>query len=64
MMARLLADLHSQAFLHAAHAMSGAAELEKHEQRQLMVRLITSLRDQTQSKAEHDDCNKMLAVLS
>lgn len=64
MMARLLADLHTQAFLRTAHAMSGAAEREKSTRNATLVRLITSLRDQTQSKAELDDCNKMLAVLS
>lgn len=64
MMARLIADLHKQAFLHGAHAMNGAAEREKSARTAILVRLLTSLRDQTQSKAEHEDCNKMLAVLS
>lgn len=54
----------TRAFLRCAHAMSAAAEIDKAARTATLVRLITSLRDQTQSKAEHDDCNKMLAVLS
>lgn len=54
----------TRAFLHAAHAMCGAAEIEKAAAKADAIALLTLLEQTTQSRSVAERCAKAKAVLS
>ena len=54
----------TRAFLHAAHAMNGAAELERAALKADAIALLTILEETTQSRSVAERCAKAKAVLS
>lgn len=54
----------TRAFLHAAHAMNGAAEIERAAAKADAIALLTLLEQSTQSRSVAERCAKAKAVLS
>lgn len=54
----------TRAFLHAAHTMNAAAEIEKHAAKADAIALLTLLQDTTQSRSVAERCAKAKAVLA
>jgi hypothetical protein len=54
----------TRAFLHAAHAMSGASLIEKAAAKADVLALLTILEETTQSRSVAERCAKAKAVLS
>ena len=54
----------TRAFLHAAHAMTGAVEIERTAAKADAIALLTLLQDTTQSRSVAERCAKAKAVLS
>jgi len=54
----------TKAFLHGAHAMNGAAEIERAAAKADVLALLTILEDTTQSRSVAERCAKAKEVLS
>lgn len=54
----------TRAFLHAAHALNGSAEIERADAKADAIALLTILEDSTQSRSIAERCAKAKAVLA